>query len=473
MLFWPNMSIRRHFRLALALMLCCVLGPALTWAADEYVGSQFADGAVFSEVVVKDHFFAIPFPSVHGPLAGGYIESWLLRWNIADLRTNQPNSPQSVIYLARQKRTGEMAYGFRASASPDLLVCDSAGAVDLYSIASNRPARLLNTLVAPGRTAGVSGRLFSRSEKYVFLWKPFPAIYATSNFSVVKRINATENFKRFEADLRREGGWQESLTDDLKYLIYVPLDTSGPYAQDPIDTPHCYNLETDDYVTQKIRSGTNRTVIVAAESLQGAPAFIAFWQRRDADDAITQEDIDDVDLLANRLRHSSATDRVAQYVCGQLSPGTQRLLAAHTGASNPELKEALVADLERIIHQDRIYDRKRFAGVDLSDGDIDHPESVEGADLVALNRWLLRTAFSHEIYRSPYRHLGLFDTNSTLLAELPKQGTTDSQFWRNASWDYMHSRIVVRESGGKLTIYDYRAKQMQHFSLADVRLKVP
>ncbi len=325
------------------------------YAANEYIGSQFTDGIVFSEVVVEDHLLAIPFPNVHSPLATGHIESWLLRWNIANLKTNQPNRPDRVIYLARQKRTGQILDGFRASASTNFVVCNPSAGVELWSILPKNPARLLKSLPAddPAITPPPA-RLFSRSEKYFFLSKPIPAIYAVSNLSVAKQIKMTENFKRFEADLRKQGGWQETLTDDLKYLIHVPLQFGGPFNQETfIDTPHSYDLETDEYTSWKVHVGTNGTVIVAAESIDDRPNFIAFWK-------------------------------------------------------------------------------------------------ADGA-----------------------RHLGILDRDSQVVAELPTQGTADTQFWRNSDWDYAHSRFLVRESGGKLTIYDYRSKQAQHFSLARAALTAP
>lgn len=325
------------------------------YAADEYIGSQFTDGIVFSEVVVKDHLFAIPFPTVHSPLATGHIESWLLRWRIAGLKTNQPNRPDQVIYLARQKRTGEILDGFRASASTNFLVCNPSAAMELWSIFPKSPARLVKSLPAddPARTPPPA-RLFSRSEKYFFLWKPIPAIYAVSNLSLVRQIKMTDNFKRFERDLRREGGWQETLTDDLNYLIHVPLQFGGAFNQETvIDTPHCYDLKTDEYTSWNMHVSTNRVVVVAAESIDGKPSFIAFW-------------------------------------------------------------------------------------------------NADGA-----------------------KHLGILDRDSHVVAELPTQGTTDTQFWRNSDWDYAHMRFLVRESGGKLTIFDYQSKQAQHFSLSRPALMVP
>src|SRR6266480_3481092 len=126
------MKILQYWCAAVLSFLCVLVGRGQARAADEYVGSQFTDGTVFSEVVVKDHLVAIPFPNVHGPLAFGSIDSWLLRWKIDNLKTNQPNYPEHVIYLAHQKRTGQMAYGFRASASSFFVACNSSNTVELY-----------------------------------------------------------------------------------------------------------------------------------------------------------------------------------------------------------------------------------------------------------------------------------------------------------------------------------------------------
>src|SRR5579859_3080911 len=98
------MRVLRQCGLLLISLLFCAAICLPAHAASEYVGSQFADGTVFSMVLVQDHLFAIPFPNVHDPMATGHIESWLVRWKLADLKTNRVNSPEQVIYLARQKR---------------------------------------------------------------------------------------------------------------------------------------------------------------------------------------------------------------------------------------------------------------------------------------------------------------------------------------------------------------------------------
>jgi hypothetical protein len=71
------------------------------------------------------------------------------------------------------------------------------------------------------------------------------------------------------------------------------------------------------------------------------------------------------------------------------------------------------------------------------------------------------------------KHLGILDRDSHVMAELPIQGTTDTQFWRNTDWDYVNSRFLVREPGGRLTIYDYGMKQTHHFILKVGDLKKP
>lgn len=349
------MSASRTRCIFMLLLPAVLSGPVPMSAADEYVGSQFTDGAVYSEVLVEDHLTAIPFPNVHSPLARGSTDSWLLRWNITGLKTNRSNYPDQVNYLTHQGRTGLMAYGFRAGGYSSAAVCNTAKAVELYSIAPNGPAQMLKSLPADDpATSRPPVRLFTRSGEYLFLWNPTPAIYAVSNLTVVKQIRVTENFKSFTADLQREGGWQESLTDDLKYLIHVPLEFGRPFNQNTIvDSPRCYNLETGEYAKWQIHAGTNRTVIVSAESVSGSLVFIAFYEA------------------------------------------------------------------------------------------------------------------------SGSKHLGILDRDSQLMAELPTAGTRDTQFERNCSWDYAHSRFLVRQPGGKLTIYDYRTKQAHHFLLAHPNLLVP
>jgi hypothetical protein len=347
------MSISQFNRALLPLLLFLFSAPVQ--AANEYIGSQFTDGNVFSMVVVQEHLLAIPWPNVHAPIATGNIESWLVRWKIGNLTTNQLNPSEQVIYLAKQPRTGEILDGFRASASTNFIICNPANAVELWLIKPQKAAQLSKSLPAEDpATTPPPARLFSRSEKYLFLWKPNPAIYAVSNLSIVKEIKATENFKKFEADLRKEGGWVEALTDDLKYLVHVPLQFGGPFNQKQmIDTPHCYDFDKDEYTIWKLHAGTNETQIVAAESLDSHLNFIAFW----------------------------------------VDAGT--------------------------------------------------------------------------------KHLGILGRDSQVLAELPTKGTTDTQFWRNSAWDYVNSRFLIREPGARLTIYDYRTKQTQHFSLKLDDLKTP
>lgn len=276
------MSALRGPCLALLSFVAMLAGPVKARATGQYVGSQFADGSVYAEVIVEDHLSAIPFSSVRARLAPthGSIDCWLLRWKTPALKTNESNYPDQAIYLAHQTRTGQMAYGFHAGSSSSLVVCDAANAVELYSIAPNRPAQMIKSIPADDpATSKPPARLFTRSGEYLFLWKPTPAIYAVSNLTVLRQISLTESFKAFAADLQKEGGWQECLTDDLKYLIHVPLEFGGVFNQDTIvDSPRCYNLETGEYTKCKIHAGTNRTVIVSAESVGASPVFIAFYE---------------------------------------------------------------------------------------------------------------------------------------------------------------------------------------------------
>ncbi len=283
------------------------------------------------------------------------MDNWLLLWRLSNLQSGRRNPPDRVVYLARQPWSGEWAYGFRANGSIGVIACDAARAVELYNLRTEKQATLLNSMAAddPAVTPPPA-RLFSRSEKYLFLWKPAPTIYAVSNFNVVKQLAQTDGLKKFAHDLQMEGGWEEALTDDLKYLVHVPLEYTGAsIASSVIDRPHCYNLESGAYSVWTMQGGTNGVEIVAAESVGGALQFLAFWG----------------------------------------PPGA--------------------------------------------------------------------------------RHLGVLDKDSKVLAELPITGTHETQFWRNASWDYAHSRFLIRNPDGDLVIYNYQTKAMQHFTIASGPLRRP
>jgi hypothetical protein len=115
--------------------------------------------------------------------------------------------------------------------------------------------------------------------------------------------------------------------------------------------------------------------------------------------AFAPADLREPEALAARLKH--AQDPLARYVRGQLSPDTLQLVDADEQAAAPELIEVLLADLNRLLFEPRLYDEQRFAGCDLS------PDSLlligvrlRGKRLRCHNRRLLEQAFPDEIRQS-------------------------------------------------------------------------
>ncbi len=109
--------------------------------------------------------------------------------------------------------------------------------------------------------------------------------------------------------------------------------------------------------------------------------------------------ISDPGSLAVKFQDTRAP--VSQLIVSQLSEDTQRLLAAYDGASEPsaDLQKALLADLNRRIQAESLYDAQIFADIELSEQTqaliAQNPKSGEA--LVRLNRMLLSDAYPYEL----------------------------------------------------------------------------
>jgi predicted phage baseplate assembly protein len=111
-------------------------------------------------------------------------------------------------------------------------------------------------------------------------------------------------------------------------------------------------------------------------------------------------ELKDPTSLAIKLRE--AKDAVSSYLRGQFTAGLQQLLGQYDPSSPPSdtLLGALIAELDRLIQHDNLYDQRRFAQVMLS------PETMrliqrmlqgESLNLPLLNRLLLDDAYTQEI----------------------------------------------------------------------------
>jgi len=132
-----------------------------------------------------------------------------------------------------------------------------------------------------------------------------------------------------------------------------------------------------------------REAWVAAATAQGFPLFR----------------VADIDL-AVKLREAS--DPLSQYFRGKFSKETSRLLDEYDGSIPPSevLQRALIDELNRLIEGDCLYEKQRFAQVELAEETRTLiEENPQGEVLILLNRWLLEDAYPHEMAKSPPRKL--------------------------------------------------------------------
>ena len=112
--------------------------------------------------------------------------------------------------------------------------------------------------------------------------------------------------------------------------------------------------------------------------------------------AFSMDDLVELPSFAAKLQE---TNPLAEYLRGQLSVETQNLLSRYGGGSDPELKEALVKDLNRIVFGPSIYEADRFGEVKRRQETQALLDSrPEGEDLARLNRLLLEDAYPKELF---------------------------------------------------------------------------
>jgi hypothetical protein len=246
---------------------------------------HFCDGKTFSLLVEKeDGVQAVQFME-HGSgyRASSKSDSWLVQWKLDALKESQTNYPANVIYLGHreviQKRdkplpvneSGVDLAGFRASAEANYVLRE-AERLEVFNVTGQTRGQLVGAVETGTRERVV----FNRSRQHFFTWKPFPAIYACNNLSVVRKIPLTERFKEFHAEFHSVENHLVVLTDDLRYLIAVPHNGGESPQGFNHYKAHCYDFTSDDLTTKAIRFGTNYTAISAVENVNGSLLFIAF-----------------------------------------------------------------------------------------------------------------------------------------------------------------------------------------------------
>ncbi|MGA2496156.1 MAG: MFS transporter [Tepidisphaeraceae bacterium] len=162
------------------------------------------------------------------------------------------------------------------------------------------------------------------------------------------------------------------------------------------------------------------------------PQLPATWKTNTTKDWIEvrtgflKGDFADMSSFAAKLK--AKPDAVSAFVSGELSEGTNKLLADfNAGKSNPKsLAVALVQELDKIVKQDPkkvkpeqlLYNSQRFSGVKLSDKTTALlAKEPKGEDLARLNRMLLQDAYPREL---PFNDgiLGISSKTGALLTTL-------------------------------------------------------
>lgn len=71
-----------------------------------------------------------------------------------------------------------------------------------------------------------------------------------------------------------------------------------------------------------------------------------------------------------------------------------------------------------------------------------------------------------------FKHLGVFDDQSSLVADVPIPPMDATDFHRGVVWDYAHSKVFLYGKS-TLTEYDYAKQAVRRFPLSTGRLKAP
>ncbi|HSY18707.1 MAG TPA: hypothetical protein VK815_10250 [Candidatus Acidoferrales bacterium] len=252
---------------------------------------DFCDGKVFSICLDKEEGIqAVQFLE-HGSgyRASSQSDSWLVQWKIDALKEGQTNYPANIIYLGHHEviqklhvpdpvhESGVELATFRSGPDTNYVVREEYGfkqsdVVEVFKVSGQTVGQSLGKIEA----SGVDRAVFNRSRREFFAWKPFPAIYACSNLSVVKRIPLTGHFKEFDSEFHRVENHLAVLTDDLRFLIAVPFNGGESPQGFNHYKAYCYDFSSDEVTAKTIHFGTNDTAISAIENVDNDLLFIAY-----------------------------------------------------------------------------------------------------------------------------------------------------------------------------------------------------
>lgn len=118
---------------------------------------------------------------------------------------------------------------------------------------------------------------------------------------------------------------------------------------------------------------------------------------------LSVKDLKDAGGLIRELR--DAQKPLSQYLLSQFSPDLQQGLKEYDDSGSPSkpLQQALVDELNRLLRGECLYQKDRFAQIDLTRVTkelLQQNPQPQGEDLILLNRWLLEDAYPRKTIRT-------------------------------------------------------------------------
>lgn len=190
--------------------------------------------------------------------------------------------------------------------------------------------------------------------------------------------------------------------DDVSELVSYMQEIQGALG---VTCVYCHNLDDFALDDPKVERSLHKN---AARSMTRMVLNINDYMKKDrflnalaGPSLFRPGDLKEPGALAVKLW--KAEDALSEYLLEQFSDDTGGLLNDYDGSGDPSelLQKALIDELNRLLEDSRLYDRQRFAHVELTGetrGLI--AQDPHDEDLIRLNRLLLEEAYPYEIARA-------------------------------------------------------------------------
>jgi len=166
----------------------------------------------------------------------------------------------------------------------------------------------------------------------------------------------------------------------------VTIETASSVTGPWTPVKNAFSLASRTDIETVVNSGVG-FLRAAALDLSG---FSGSWDLR-------YDDILDLTSLANRINLPAASDGVSEYLAARLSPSTLDQVLSYAGGPDAALQQALVDDLNQVLHGESIYDPSLFVGVHFSLSTQHWIDQPPAGDPTAFNRLLLEDAYPTEL----------------------------------------------------------------------------